>query len=150
MKTMMKKCVFLALMAVVLIGLSSCTEVVNEPCQFNKVNVDFRVPQSAWAFDETNGWYCYYYETNKITAYIYDYGSWTMSHEYNPGTKDAFLIQLPEFRFLQDEGTGDFYTQRIDYEVGVGYVMVYVTNSDYAYEPGWKPDEMYFHMQITY
>jgi len=34
--------------------------------------------------------------------------------------------------------------------VGVGYVIVYVTNSDYAYEPGWKPDEMYFHMQITY
>ena len=73
-----------------------------------------------------------------------------MSHEYNPGTKDAFLIQLPEFRFIQDEGTGDFYTQRTDYEVGAGYVMVYVTNSDYAYEPGWKPDEMYFHMQITY
>ena len=140
MKTMMKKSVFFALMAVVIIGLSSCTKVVNEPCQFNKVNVDFHVPQSAWAFDETN----------KITEYIYDYGSWTMSHEYNPGTKDAFLIQLPEFRFMQDEGTGDFYTQRTDYEVGVGYVIVYVTNSDYAYEPGWKPDEMYFHMQITY
>ena len=150
MKTMMKKSVFFALIVVVVVGLNSCTKVVNEPCQFNKVNVDFRVPQNAWAFDETNGWYCYYYETNKITAYIYDYGSWTMSHEYNPGTKDAFLIQLPEFRFLQDEGTGDFYTQRTDYEVGVGYVMVYVTNSDYAYEPGWKPDEMYFHMQITY
>ena len=150
MKTMMKKGVFFALIVVVALGLNSCTKVVNEPCQFNKVNVDFRVPQNAWAFDETNGWYCYYYETNKITAYIYDYGSWTMSHEYNPGTKDAFLIQLPEFRFLQDEGTGDFYTQRTDYEVGVGYVMVYVTNSDYAYEPGWKPDEMYFHMQITY
>ena len=150
MKTMMKKGVFFALIVVVAVGLNSCTKVVNEPCQFNKVNVDFRVPQNAWAFDETNGWYCYYYETNKITAYIYDYGSWTMSHEYNPGTKDAFLIQLPEFRFIQDEGTGDFYTQRTDYEVGVGYVMVYVTNSDYAYEPGWKPDEMYFHMQITY
>ena len=149
MKTMMKKGVFFALIVVVAVGLNSCTKVVNEPCQFNKVNVDFRVPQNAWAFDETNGWYCYYYETNKITAYIYDYGSWTMSHEYNPGTKDAFLIQLPEFRFIQDEGTGDFYTQRTDYEVGVGYVMVYVTNSDYAYEPGWKPDEMYFHMQIT-
>ena len=147
---MMKKGVFFALIVVVAVGLNSCTKVVNEPCQFNKVNVDFRVPQNAWAFDETNGWYCYYYETNKITAYIYDYGSWTMSHEYNPGTKDAFLIQLPEFRFIQDEGTGDFYTQRTDYEVGVGYVMVYVTNSDYAYEPGWKPDEMYFHMQITY
>ena len=150
MKTMMKKGVFFALIVVVAVGLNSCTKVVNEPCQFNKVNVDFRVPQNAWAFDETNGWYCYYYETNKITAYIYDYGSWTMSHEYNPGTKDAFLIQLPEFRFIQDEGTGDFYTQRTDYEVGVGYVMVYVTNSDYAYEPGWKPDEIYFHMQITY
>ena len=150
MKTMMKKCVFFALMVVVAVGLNSCTKVVNEPCQFNKVNVDFRVPQNAWAFDETNGWYCYYYETNKITAYIYDYGSWTMSHEYNPGTKDAFLIPLPEFRSLQDEGTRDFYTQRTDYEAGVGYVMVYVTNSDYAYEAGWKPDEMYFHMQITY
>ena len=61
-------------MAVVMIGLSSCTKVINEPCHFNKTNVDFHVPQSAWSFDQDNGWYSYYYETDKITEYVYDPG----------------------------------------------------------------------------
>lgn len=149
----MKKYLMICVMAVVAFGMSGCYVNAPEGSAFHKVNVDFRVPTNAWAFDQENGWYSYYYPTNVITAGIYDYGTWTMSHEYNPNTKDAYLIQLPEFKFLDDvDGDGNviYYSQRIDYEVGVGYVRVYVTNSDYAYETGWTPEEMCFHMQITY
>ena len=147
----MKKYVIICLMAVVGWMLTSCE--TNEPCRFHKVNVDFRVPESAWSYDADNGWFSYYYPTNILTTSVYDYGTWTMSHEYNPGTKDAYLIQLPELYFLSGtatDGSTVYYTQRVDYEVGVGYVRVYVTNSDFIYDYGWKPEEMCFHMQIVY
>jgi hypothetical protein len=83
-----------------------------------------------------------------MSEQVYNYGTWTMSHEYNPGTANAYMIALPEFQFMQDGNT--YYSQRIDYEVGLGYIRVYVTNSDYTYPENWKPDEMYFHMQIVY
>ena len=148
-----EKYVILCLMAFVSVVMSGCY--VNEPSQprFHKMNVDFDVPQNAWAYDTQNRWFSYYYQSPDITASIYDYGTWTMSHEYNPGTKDAYLIQLPEFLFHEialTDTTSYYYTQRLDYEVGVGYVRVYVTNSDYIYDQGWTPDDMHFHMQIVY
>ena len=147
-----EKYVILCLMAFVSVVMSGCY--VNEPSQprFHKMNVDFDVPKNAWAYDAENRWFSYYYQSPDITASIYDYGTWTMSHEYNPGTKDAYLIQLPEFLFNEialTDTTSYYYTQRLDYEVGVGYIRVYVTNSDYIYE-GWVPDAMHFHMQIVY
>lgn len=155
----MKKYLIIGLLAVMVLGMTSCStcDCKHEPtipCQFNKVNVDFQVPASAWAWDANNGWFSYYYETPIITPAIYDYGTWTMSHEYNPGTNNAYLIQLPEISYIPDEDASGniigYYSQRLDYQVGVGYVCVYVTNSDYAYLPGWTPDNMYFHMQIVY
>ena len=149
---LMKKYVFISMMALVTMVLTGCEK--NEPCQFHKVNVDFVVPHNTWTYDSEMGWYSAVYETNALSTYVYDYGTWTMSHEYNPGTADAYLIQLPEILSLPDEDESGnllgYYYQRIDYEVGVGYVRVYVTNLDYAYLPGWKPEEMYFHMQIVY
>lgn len=142
----MKKSILIGLVVGLCLFMASCSS--NEPCRFHKLTVDFTVPQSSWAFDPQNGWYNYYYQTSAITASIYDFGTWTMSHEYNPGTSDAFLIQLPEFKFLQDGNV--YYSQRIDYEVGVGYVRVYVTNSGYTYPSDWQPEAMSFHMQITY
>lgn len=147
----MKKYVYICVVALMAAMLTSCDR--NEPCRFHKVNVDFRVPVSSWTFDSNNGWFSAVYETSVLTAAVYDYGTWTMSHEYNPGTANAFLIQLPELKFLDDQdaaGNTFYYTQRIDYEVGVGYVRVFVTNSDYSYYEGWKPEEMCFHMQIVY
>lgn len=149
----MKKGLFISLLMCLVMVFVGCESRTQEPCRFNKVNVDFSVPKGSWAYDTENKWFSYYYQTSVITPSIYDYGTWTMSHEYNPRTENAYLIQLPEFQFYElpiDENTSYFYTQRIDYEVGVGYVRVYLTNSDYIYPDGWTQDEMYFHMQITY
>lgn len=144
----MKKYLFISLLALVAMAFAGCEK--NEPCKFNKVNIDFKVPQNVWTYNPDYGGYSAVYETKILSANIYDYGTWTMSHEYNPGTNDAFLVQLPEIVYLQDEGSKAYYSQRIDYEVHVGYVRVVVTNSDYTYYDNWKPDEMYFHMQIVY
>ena len=137
----MKNRVIIGLIALVCLCLSSCS--TNEPSSrsLRTMTIDFRVPQNAWAFDDQNKWYSYYYPTSDISERVYNYGTWTMSHEYNSGTKDAFMIALPEFRFKQaydDQQQIVNYSQRIDYEVGLGYIRVYITNSDF------------FHMQIVY
>lgn len=148
----MKNRVIIGLIALVCLCLSSCS--TNEPSSrsLRTMTIDFRVPQNAWAFDDQNKWYSYYYPTLDISERVYNYGTWTMSHEYNSGTKDAFMIALPEFRFKQaydDQQQIVNYSQRIDYEVGLGYIRVYITNSDYQYEPA-DLEEMFFHMQIVY
>jgi hypothetical protein len=144
----MRNRVIIGLIALVALCLSSCS--TNEPSSrsLRTTTIDFRVPQSAWSFDNVNKWYSYYYQSSQMSEQVYNYGTWTMSHEYNPGTANAYMIALPEFQFMQDGNT--YYSQRIDYEVGLGYIRVYVTNSDYTYPENWKPDEMYFHMQIVY
>ena len=144
----MKKRVIIGLFALVILCLSGCSS--NEPD--SHTTIDFRVPKTAWAFDDQNKWYSYYFQTSQITKHVYNYGTWTMSHEYNSGTADAYMIALPEFRFKQTLDEHDQivnYSQRIDYEVGVGYIRVYLTNSDYMYDPT-DLEEMYFHMQIVY
>jgi hypothetical protein len=149
----MKKCLFIMLAALGFV-LTSCNQPQPEPCNFHKDFVDFVVRSNDWYYDAGQGWYVYTYSTPKITTYIYDYGTWTMSHEYYPGTSNEFLVQLPEIKYLEDvDAAGNvlgYYSQRIDYAVGVGFVEVYVTNSDYSYLPNWKPEEMAFHMQIVY
>lgn len=149
----MKKIAFITLLVSLMTLFVGCESKQQETCKFNKVNVDFRVPKASWVFDTDNKWFYCTYNSTVISDYVYNYGSWTMSHEYGAGTPEAYLIQLPEFQFYElavDDSTSYFYTQRVDYEVGRGYIRVYVTNSDYIYPDGWIPDEMYFHMQITY
>jgi len=148
----MKHRVIIGLIALVSFFVASCS--TNEPDtrSLRKVTIDFNVPQNAWAFDDQNQWYSYYYPTSQISEQVYNYGTWTMSHEYNPGTANAFMIALPEFRFKQaydDQQQLVNYTQRIDYEVGLGYIRVYITNSDYLYDQT-DLEEMSFHMQVVY
>ena len=145
----MKKYLLLSVIVLVAMVFTGC-ETKNEPCQFHKMTLDFKVLEGTWTYTDAYGGYSAVIESNQLTQAVYDYGTWTMSHEYNVGTNDPFMVQLPEIVYLYDEGAKTYYSQRIDYEVHVGYVRVVVTNSDYAYEPNWKPEEMYFHLQIVY
>ena len=143
----MKKYLFISLFALVAIMFTGCEK--NDAVS-RKMTIDFRVPQSVWTYNEDYGGFSAIYDAPQLTANVYDYGTWTMSHEYGVDSKDPFLVQLPEIVYLYDEGTNTYYSQRIDYEVHIGYVRVVVTNSDYAYLNNWKPEEMYFHLQIVY
>ncbi|MBR6116714.1 MAG: hypothetical protein IKP93_04480 [Paludibacteraceae bacterium] len=127
-----------------------------EPCQFNKKTIDLVVNQKDWAFDnDTHQFYCHF-DIEELTANVYNYGEVSVSREYNSGTKDAYQVALPMSLYMVeevDDGQGGtsyiYYTQHIDYRVGIGYVEVQLTNSDYAYADE-KPESMIFRLQLTY
>jgi hypothetical protein len=148
---MMKKGVFFALMAVVIIGLSSCerTKIINEPCQFNKKTIDMPIKSSEWKFDDENRQFYAHFNISALNADVYDYGTFSMYREYNYGTKDAYQVALPQSVFMTDtfeERSVVYYTQYIDYRVGIGYLDIQLTNSDYQYGQE-NPESMLFRFQ---
>jgi hypothetical protein len=151
----MKKVSFLFVFAALLLVFSGC-ESKQEPCQFHKKTIDLVVNQKDWAFDnDTHQFYCHF-DIEELTANVYNYGEVSVSREYNSGTKDAYQVALPMSLYMVeevDDGQGGtsyiYYTQHIDYRVGIGYVEVQLTNSDYAYADE-KPESMIFRLQLTY
>jgi hypothetical protein len=151
----MKKVSFLFVFAALLLLFTGC-ESKQEPCKFNKKTIDLVVNQKDWAFDnDTHQFYCHF-DIEELTANVYNYGEVSVSREYNSGTKDAYQVALPMSLYMVeevDDGQGGtsyiYYTQHIDYRVGIGYVEVQLTNSDYAYADE-KPESMIFRLQLTY
>lgn len=151
----MKKVSFLFVFAALLLLFTGC-ESKQEPCQFNKKTIDLVVNQKDWSFDnDTHQFYCHF-DIEELTANVYNYGEVSVSREYNSGTKDAYQVALPMSLYMVeevDDGQGGtsyiYYTQHIDYRVGIGYVEVQLTNSDYAYADE-KPESMIFRLQLTY
>lgn len=125
--------------------------------QANDVIKDLTINQDSWIFDKTNQWYFYRFEIPEITADIYNYGHFSIFREYNEGTADAIQAPLPMSVFLSEVIPAEsvvHYTQYIDYRVGIGYLDMQLTNSDYIY--GVKdgkiipPDTMFFRLHLTY
>jgi len=150
----MKRYIFICMMALAAIGFTSCN--TNEPCHFNKQTIDLVVNQDNWVFDDNTGQYYCHFDVAELTADVYNYGEISISREYNSGTKDAYQVALPMSSYMSEEVTNAdgttktvYYTQHIDYRVGIGYVEVQLTNSDYVYSTE-KPEAMLFRMQMTY
>ena len=149
----MKKYVFISLMALVTMVFTGCQK--NEPCQFNKKTIDLLVSTNDWKFDDVSHQFYVHYTLNEITSDLYTYGSFTLYREMVDDFNKPYLVALPMSLYLQDPGSGDFYTQHIDYRVGVGYVEIQLTNSDWAYDTDEQgsfvsPGSMVFRMQIVY
>lgn len=159
----MKKFLYIGLIA--LTGLTSCTyNTYSEPdpktqtdnCKYHAVTLDLTVMQPDWIFDSNSQQYYFTFDVPELTADVYDYGTWTVSREFNIGTKSAYQVVLPMSTYHVEtllDGNGDpydyYYTQHVDYRVGVGYVEVQLTNSDYYY-PATNPENMYFRLQLVY
>ncbi len=125
--------------------------------QANDETIDLTVNQANWNFDETLRQYYCRIEVPQITSDIYNYGQFTICREFEYGTADAYQVPLPMSLFLSDTipvNTPIHYTQGIDYRMGVGYMDIQVTNSDYLYD--YKdgkivpPDTMNFRVVVTY
>lgn len=157
----MKKVSFLFVFAALLLGFVSCESKQEckcdpTPCQFHKKTIDLVVDQDKWAFDnDTKQFYCHF-DIEELTADVYNYGEVSISREYNSGTKNAYQVALPMSQYMVeevDDGQGGttnvYYTQHIDYRVGIGDVEVQLTNSDYFYEAQ-NPESMIFRLQLTY
>ncbi|MBO5619702.1 MAG: hypothetical protein J5902_06940 [Paludibacteraceae bacterium] len=123
----------------------------------DSVVLNLTVVQEDWQFDtETRQYYCHF-DLPEITAEIYDLGQWTISREYNVGTANAYQVDLPQSCFMADtlaESSVVNYSQHIDYRVGIEYVAIQLTNSDYIYSvkdgKPIPPEDMHFRLQLIY
>ncbi|MBQ1858374.1 MAG: hypothetical protein II605_01920 [Paludibacteraceae bacterium] len=152
---------FYFFLALVLIGLASCTyptytTVEGETCKFNKKSIYLTVKQNEWNFDNDAKQFYAHFDLPELTAAIYNYGNYSLHREYNTDTDKAYQVALPQSTFCVeevDDGNGGteyvYYTQMVDYRVGIGYVEVQVTNSDYFYSAT-NPEAMTFHLQLIY
>jgi len=150
----MKKNVIIGLLALMGIALTGCQ--TNAPCNFHKKTVDMPVQSSEWQFDKDLQQFYVRFTIDWITSDVYNYGEFSVHREYNSGTKDAYQVALPQSQYLWEnvqDSTGTettvYYQQLVDYRIGVGYVEIQVTNSDYFYGD-YKPEDMLFRLQLTY
>ena len=159
---MKKRIVWFAFAALAIIALTGCQK-EQKVVRMNTETLDLRVVSEEWQFDQDLMQFYYHFDVPEITGNVYNYGTWTICREYNKGYKDAYQVALPMSYFGHDtlqNGTIAYYTQHIDYRLGVGYVEVQVTNSDYPYPvdpatgkpvPGdFTPEDMDFRLQLVY
>lgn len=145
----MKKVLLILSIIAVAIGFTGCED---EPCRYHTQTLDLRVMQADWQFDDNTQQYYYHFDVPEVTPFVYNYGNWSISREYNSGTADAYQVALPQSVYMTEEladGSIAYYTQHIDYRVGIGYVEIQLTNSDYFYEQE-NPESMLFRLQLIY
>ena len=151
----MKNKVFICLLALIaLVSFSSCRK--SEPCKFNKATKFLEVRASQWEFNNELRMYMCHFDVPELTADVYENGEVSVLREYNTGTKNAYMVALPETTYEQialdnDDGTTSeyFFQQHIDYIFGIGYVEVFITISDYYYDD-FAPGNMLFKLQMTW
>ena len=154
----MKKLFFIAMMAAVSMVFAGCEK--NEPCKcqpqvpcsFHKTTVDIPVAAGEWTFDTNTREYFVHVPVEALTQDVYDFGDVTIFHEYHPGTQSAFQVVLPETTYEETVDSNNnpyFYQIHYNYAIGVGFVEIMITISDYIYGDFTPVDEM-FRMQLTY
>lgn len=149
----MKKFVMISVLALVAVVFTACT---SEDTPKHKKTIDLVAKTNTWSFDDgANMYYCHF-DVDEITSQVYNYGEFSVHREYNSGKPNAYQVALPETTYCVEElDNGDgttspyYYQQHIDYAVGVGFVEVFLTISDYFYE-GFQPESMLFRLQMTY
>lgn len=147
----MKKLSFIVLLVAVMFGISSCEYQVVDG-KYHTLTFDVPVKHSQWKWDDNAGQYYYTWEETAINKDVYNYGSWNVSREYNYRTNDAYQQLLPltiNCSYNVNDSTVAYYSQLIDYRVGIGYVEFQVTNSDFQYMAS-EPEDMQFRVQIVY
>ena len=138
----MKKYVLISLLALVAMCFTACED---RGPRVQRESVYMTVEQNEWKWDNEAEQFYAHFNVPEITANVYNYGNYCLYREYNTGTKDAYQV-------VQDSTGADvtiYYQQLVDYRVGVGFVEVQVTNSDYYYSSV-NPEKMVFHLQLMY
>lgn len=154
----MKKYLFIAMMAAVSIVFAGCEK--NDPCtckhepqvpcSFHKTTVDIPVAANEWTYDSETRQYFVHVPVEALTQDVYDFGDITIFHEYHHGTQQAFQVALPETTYETDPNDATYhYQQHIDYALGIGFVEIIITISDFYYND-FVPQDAMFRMQLTY
>lgn len=117
---------------------------------------DLMVLQEDWKFDKQEKQFYCHIPVEDLTEDIYNKGHFTVCREFAKGTKDAYQVPLPMSMFMSETipvNTPYYYTQALDYVVGIGYTDIQLTNSDYYYDSEGMPvppDTLRFRMVLTY
>ena len=155
---MMKKQVYTIILALIALGVTSCQKEETVASDLHAYTLDRTVLHEDWDFDEETMQFYYHFDIQELTEKVYDYGNWTICREFNKGDKNAYQVALPMSVFCTDtleDSSVAYYTQHIDYRLGVGWLEIQLTNSDYWYPttPDGKlvnPEDMYFRIQLIY
>ena len=157
----MKKYILFCLLAVVVFGFASC-EIHNEDCKFHSKSLYLAVDHNEWKYDQKQMQYYAHFDVPELSTNVYNYGNYSLHRVYNVQTADEYQVALPQSIFMienitdaQGNTSEYYYTQMVDYRVGVGYVEIQVTNSDYLYEEDSQgylvaPERMDFHLQLIW
>ena len=143
----MKKYLFIATLMLAMLGLTSC----ENSSSLSSETWDLIVKQADWKWDANNEQYYYHFDVPEITANVLKFGTVTVSHVYNYDTQDVYLAALPESIYCTytEGGETKYYTQHIEALIGLKWVEIVLTNSDYIYDSQ-KPSTMRFRMQVLY
>ena len=143
----MKKYLFIATFMLALIGFTSCDG------SLSSETWDLTIKKADWKWDDVNEQYYYHFDVPQITKNVLKHGTFTVSHVYNYDTDDIYLASLPESVYCSETnsttGITTYYTQHIEAFIGLKWVEIVLTNSDYQYS-GQNPETMHFRMQIVY
>lgn len=153
----MKKNVFVVFLFLLGACLTGCDQNVPE-CKYHAITLNLSVNTADWQFDENAQQFYFTCDVPEITPYVYNYGNWTVSREFGFNAKNAYQVALPMSIFCtaKDENNNEvYYTQHIDYRVGIGFVDIQLTNSDYYYDYDTNnnivnPESMSFRLQLIY
>jgi len=144
----MKKLFSFLLIAIMALCFTSCER--NE-LKLRKKTIYLNILSNEWKYSQADRQFYAHFSMPEITSEVYNYGDVTISREYFSNTPAMYQVGLPQSVYKSEtvDSTTVYYQQLIDYRVGIGYVEIQVTNSDFYYE-GYTPEAMDFHVQLTY
>ena len=158
----MKKVLFISMLVLAAVMTSCQSPQPDIPeCKYHAVSLDLTVMQPDWQFDNETQQYYFHFDVPEITSNVYNFGNWTICREYfgndDKSQEDDYQVALPLSMYKVEEvvnketneTTNVYYTQHIDYRLGIGFVEIQVTNSDYIYSTE-NPESMYFRLQLIY
>ncbi len=142
-----KKILLLAAAAFAIFTVSSCKKeyyVTEDGLQMS--HIDYTIKSTDWqvqALENGASWIYVQLDVPQIVKNVVDYGSVTVSRrlfdENNKTVWTPLPCVLPQ---ALDYGTENeyLYSNYLDYEWGVGYVMVYYTATDFKLDEGGDPE----------
>lgn len=158
----MKKYLFLAVAVLSLIGCNGKDGKDGRDGKDGLVNVaviDLDASGNGWEYAslQSENYFVAKFDMPEITNYIYDNGLVQVYREWGTGTAEAVQQVLPYSRhheWLDEKNNAwNFYTETVDYEYGAGFLNIFYTASDFAYEDEstpTKPEAMHFRVQVMW
>ena len=141
-----KRILLLATAALALLSLSSCGKeyyIQDDGVQMKQI--DFTIRSTDWDVQELDGGACLIYrqlDVPQITSNVVNYGDVTVSRKLKDANGNVVWTPLPCVRAqYMDYGTVDeyLYSTYLDFEWGLGYVMVFYTATDFKLDEEGDP-----------